>query len=209
MHYKALQVCFIKSLLRVCCFSKFFTPPCTVYVYAAGVMINLPRTAVEMCVRLCECHTVSVNPLVCVIVCLNVFNKHHSNLEWWCEREKRKDKKERKHISVDAAFHAQKRFFERHFNGWSFRSFTNCVNFVIPRALARSPAARNFSRIIGEPPSLDRCTFIIYDGENKLTGMNKSNRKSYLACKVKYPNIDGTRLTRERERASAETNWTI
>lgn len=38
-----------------------------------------------------------------------------------------------------------------------------------------------------------RCTFIIYDAENKLTGMSKSNRKSYLACKVKYPSIDETR----------------
>lgn len=106
-------------------------------------------------------------------------------------------------------------------------------SLVRSRAFSCSPLAI-FAILLGSlyPPSLDRCTFIIYDGENKLTGMNKSNRKSYLACKVKYPNIDETRHThtnthsrynrvhtaqiecereskeneRERERSSAETN---
>lgn len=104
------NICIIKLfkcvLLKVyfvsCCFSKFFHAAmyflCTIriyVVYASWVMINLPRTTNSGCVRFCVCHTVSVNPLVCAIVCLNVFNKHHFNPEWWCRENVREKKKEK------------------------------------------------------------------------------------------------------------------
>lgn len=147
-------MCFIKSFLYVCCFCclllffKFLTPSCRYISMKCVVMINFPAATFEiyLSVSVCVCAIESVCTPISVraIVCLNVFNKHHFNPERWCRKEERKNEwdeknteKERKHISFNA-FYAQKRFSERHFNGWSFRSFTNCVNFVIERACARA-----------------------------------------------------------------------